>query len=150
MLKANQLKPGLKPHIPDLETRTLRARLILEEAFEFAEAAGLRLCRVHTNDDVTDFILGGKRFNFRAESAYQPDLIGMMDACADLNYVSTGSASACGVDLEEIEEAVQRANMRKFAEGHYFVQGKLKKPPGWVGPEEEIKQTIDIQSEVVS
>ncbi len=91
-----------------------RARLIVSEAAEFLEAA-----------DKSDFV-------------------GMVDALADILYVTYGTAVEMGVDLEPVFAEVQRSNMTKdggadcggkILKGSSFeepdIDGELRKQ-GWV------------------
>lgn len=75
------------PRMPDAKTLLLRARLIVEEAGEFMNAAN------------------------------NEDMVGMCDALADLLYVTYGTAVVMGVDMEPISAEVQRSNMTKDGGG---------------------------------
>jgi len=64
------------------------------------------------------------------------DLLETADAIVDLIYVLCGAAISWGLDIREVWEEVQAANMRKFPDGKpLMVDGKITKPPGWVGPD---------------
>ena len=54
----------------------------------------------------------------------------------DLMYVLVGTTLALGIDLTDIWEAVQKANMAK-AKGAVRQDGKRLKPEGWVAPDVE-------------
>lgn len=72
------------PRFPGAERARLRAALISEEAAEFAEAASAG------------------------------DLVGMVDALADLLYVTYGAALELGVDVDAAFREVHRSNMTKL------------------------------------
>lgn len=72
-----------RPTLTDVETRFLRARLVVEEASEFMEAC-----------NVADMEL-------------------IADSLCDLLVVAFGSANAFGIDLEPLFAEVHRSNMTK-------------------------------------
>lgn len=95
-----------KPTIPDLATRKICAKLILEEALETVAALG--------------FIAGDgfDEWEIRAisleASAFPPNLTEIADGCADLLVVTLGCASRCGIDLEPVFNDVTRSNNSKW------------------------------------
>jgi predicted HAD superfamily Cof-like phosphohydrolase len=94
------------PSMPDEKTTLLRRDLILEEFEELNTA-----------------LIDG-------------NMTEIADGCADLIFVTIGTALHCGIDLPEIWDAVCRANMKKFGEGSYVRDdGKRMKPPGWKHPD---------------
>ena len=139
MQKAGQETPSAVT-IPDADTRVLRAKLILEEALETVTALGVTV-RISDGSDGT---LGrGSVLDFEATD--EPDLEEIVDGCADISVVTVGTLIAFGVDDEPILEEVDRANLRKFAEGSYRREdGKWMKPPGWTKP--DILGVIEAQS----
>lgn len=124
MAKAGQAVP-LRPQIPDEATRLLRARLILEEAFETVEALG-----------VTAYYDGHPiEFNdLTMDANMQPNLREIADGCVDMSVVATGTLSACGLADGPLLEIVDENNLAKFGPGHQIVNGKLIKPPGHQPP----------------
>ena len=115
------------PTTPSEETRLLRARLILEEAFETIEALGV-VCG--TEDSPLRF--GDLRV--AAERTF--DLEGVIDGCCDLKVVTTGTLSACGIPDMPFQDEVDAANLRKFGPGGYRDEfGKWRKPPDFVPPD---------------
>ena len=64
------------------------------------------------------------------------DLPAIADALADLLYVVHGAALEYGIDLDAVVAEVHAANMRKEGGGKR-ADGKILKPPGWVGPDVE-------------
>src|SRR5687767_7963031 len=99
MKKAGQYPPPV-PTIPDVETRRLRAKLILEEAFETIEALGFRM--------------EGTWENYKIVEQSPPNLELIADGCADLSVVNIGTLIACGIDDVELLREVDEANLRKF------------------------------------
>lgn len=105
------------PTMPSLEVRKLRAALMLEEVLETINE-GLGLSAV---------LEGGHKWSFTERSP--GSLIEIADGCADVEVVTTGTASACGIAMQPVFELVMGNNLLKFAPGHYFREdGKLVKP----------------------
>lgn len=93
--------------------RHFRARLMLEELIEFMES---------------------------------DDLIGQVDAMLDLLYFVNGTLVEMGVDPEKPFAMVHAANMRKLwpdGKPRWNAEGKVIKPDGWVGPEDELRHYIE-------
>jgi predicted HAD superfamily Cof-like phosphohydrolase len=125
MRRAGQAVPG-SPGLPGEEVRALRARLILEEAFETVEALGVTAywhgCPVYYS-------------NLNLSANLVPDLDEIVDGCADLSVVAMGTLSACGVKDDGVLRLVDENNLAKFGPGHQVVNGKLVEPPGHVPPD---------------
>lgn len=111
---------------PAIREPELRARLILEEAFETVQG----LLGGHAADLFACHVVIRHPFDHTA----LPDLPSVADGIADLIYVAAGTAVACGVDMHPVLEAVDQANMAK-AGGGLDENGKLKKPEGWLPPD---------------
>lgn len=117
------------------EVRELRANLILEEAFETISALGFDMGFVenpeHEGEGQPETLIylqhNPDKFNFA-------DIV---DGCADLMVVTTGTLCALGVDDEVVLEEVDSANLRKFGPGSYRreTDGKWMKPPDFVEPD---------------
>ena len=91
-----------KPTLTDVQTRFLRARLVVEEATEFMEACNLA------------------------------DMNLIADSLCDLLVVAFGSAVAFGIDLEPLFAEVHRSNMTKTSSkdaGGKIKKGKEYSPP---------------------
>lgn len=85
------------PTIPDLETRKLRAKLILEEALETIKGLGC-IVYLHPSDKSGWIIgedLGGQPYTI--EDGPEPSLKDILDGCEDLKVVTEGTLLACGL-----------------------------------------------------
>jgi predicted HAD superfamily Cof-like phosphohydrolase len=122
---------GKGPHIPSSEVRELRARLILEEALETIKALGFDVFALGPEHDLHVLI-----DNIEFNPNHEPDLIEIADGCADIRVVTTGTLTACGIDDEELQEAVDLNNLAKFGPGGYRRDdGKWIKPPDHKPPD---------------
>lgn len=74
------------------------------------------------------------------------------DALGDLKYFVIGTETLMGVEPENIFNLIHAANMRKVVNGKVLrnEQGKIVKPEGWYGPEEEIRAEIARQTNSAS
>lgn len=113
-----------KPYtVPDLETRKLLAKLVLEEALETVTALGF-------NGRIAHIELGPHDGELNLED--------IIDGACDTIYVATGVLVACGApDIPHLKEVCD-ANDRKFPNGEAVINsetGKYLKPPGWRGPD---------------
>lgn len=106
--------------------RVLRARLVLEEAFEFVESMG---CGV-----VWQLTMPGLSAIQVVDSGGVVDLVAAADALADVIYVAEGSALTMGIPMSDVMREVHRSNMAK-AGGGVDKYGKIQKPAGWVPPD---------------
>lgn len=112
------------PTVPDAATVRLRARLIAEEFCETMAALYPR-----SNWDAIRVLLMGQ---FEGEPS--PDMIGLADGLADLDYVVEGTRQAFGIDGAPIAAEVHRSNMAKPG-GAKDANGKIRKPAGWLPPD---------------
>lgn len=126
----------VRPTMPNLAVRKLRARLMLEECLETINA-GLGL-----SVDLHDGRLGMNDLKIEAvqfSEANGGDLIQVADGCADVEVVTVGTASACGIAHAPCFELVSGNNLMKFAPGHSFREdGKLIKPSNHPNIESEL------------
>lgn len=124
------------PTIPSPEVRALRARLILEEALETIDALG---CEVVSGDQIKHYLITAKALKSGAviiTPTHDPDLTEIVDGCADIMVVTTGTLSACGVKDAVPQRLVDENNLAKFGPGHTIREdGKLIKPPGHKPPD---------------
>jgi len=95
-----------------------------------------------------DFIMEKFRFlteevNEFMEDALKGDMVRATDGLLDTIYVALGALYSMGVPVQECWNAVQKANMAKKP-GMTSRGNKIDaiKPPGWVGPEQEIAAAI--------
>ena len=115
---------------PEEKTRILRAKLILEEALETVSAMGVEV-RTGGEDGV---VIEEETLYYTAPG--DVDLVEVVDGCADISVVTTGTLIAFGVDDEPVLEEVDESNLRKFEPGSYRREdGKWMKPPGWTPPD---------------
>lgn len=129
MQKAGQEVPG-SPIIPDLDTRILRAKLILEEAFETVEALGVDVFL-----DSSSHYINFDKLTFQESVINEPNLVEIVDGCCDVSVVTYGTLVACGVGAQPMIEEVDRHNLAKFGPGGYRREdGKWIKPPNLKPP----------------
>lgn len=122
MIAGEQEVPG-KPVVPSREVRRLRAKLVLEEALELAEALG---CFAE---------VVGKAVTVHA--SLPCDLVRVADGCADLSVVTLGTLSACGIADNGVLSEVDSNNLTKVADSGTIAKdrmGKILKPKGWTRP----------------
>jgi len=115
------------PRVPAADRVRLRAKLITEEYFEFM-------------DSICEFDMCAKLDQVRQDimrsiDDMKPDvdLVEMVDALADIDYVVEGTRLEFGVNGEPIADEVHRTNLAKLG-GGTDESGKRKKPPGWQPP----------------
>jgi predicted HAD superfamily Cof-like phosphohydrolase len=96
-----------KPTIPPEDVLKMRCSTLVEEAAEFAMAAGYIL-DVHASPSMKVPII-----ELRRVPDAVPDLLGMVDALVDSQYFVDGSGVALGVDLEPFFDVVHKTNMNK-------------------------------------
>lgn len=138
MLQADQDVPLVLTK-PRTEILALRARLILEEAFETVAGLGFNVYLRHVEHPVT--------FDQLEIMGHFPgfSFLETVDGCCDLRVVTTGTLSAIGVHDEDVQEIVDAANLRKFGPGSYKDKnGKWIKPPDFVGPEPELRKLLGL------
>lgn len=124
--------PPAAPAEPSADVRILRAKLILEEAFEtIGRGLGVSVRLRDSSQTVTL-----DRLYLRANRPF--NMVETIDGCCDLRYVTTGTLSACGVPDCPFQHAVDWNNLDKFGPGHSLREdGKLIKPPGHQPPDIE-------------
>jgi predicted HAD superfamily Cof-like phosphohydrolase len=119
--------------VPPDDVVRLRARLIIEEAFEVLEAVFARDTLPHDN-------LGSMKKLAKSICATAPvdvDLPALADALGDTDYVVEGTRLAFGIDGSPIADAIHAANMAKLGGGK-DAHGKSVKPKNWVAPNNAI------------
>lgn len=130
MNHTNQPAPST-PAVPSQEVRQLRVKLAFEEFMELAAGLGVEVLangRPLEHYEVT----------YRDTGAF--DWQQVIDGCADVSVINTGTLIACGVPDKKVLEIVDEANLAKFGPGHSFRDdGKLLKPADWVPPAEKLQ-----------
>jgi predicted HAD superfamily Cof-like phosphohydrolase len=111
----------------EMRNAELRAKLILEEALETAEA----LVGTHKA-----MFLARELELPRYKRYMAPSLTEAIDGICDTIVVCYGTAEDIGIDLEPFFDEVMRANMAKIG-GPLREDGKRLKPPGWTPPDIE-------------
>lgn len=124
MLGCGQKVPD-RPIVPDDKTLILRARLILEKALEYCDAAGIQI----TLDNSDNNLVNINSLVFKPVNEIDP--VAMADALVDIKYVTNGAACAQGLDLEPLEFAVHLNNMTKLDGGYTDEFGKFRKGPNY-------------------
>lgn len=123
MRLAGQATPS-EPTVPDEATRLLRAKLLMEETLETI---------IHGLGVGVDYFRANGTWKFSIVNP--PNMVEIADGVADMIVVATGTALACGIKLEPIQQLVDEANLAKFAPGATRREdGKWQKPPGWRPP----------------
>lgn len=120
---------------PAIRTGELRARLKLEEVFETVEA----LLGTSSAFDVIEDEF--KKWRKLQPKCPQPDLVEAVDGICDTLFVTFGDADALGINIAPYFDLVWQANMTKLT-GPVDEHGKRGKPPGFVPPNEKIRELL--------
>lgn len=108
----------------------LRAKLILEEAFEVARAI--------YGDHPTLLILQTEALALTDRAPVELNLPQLVKELGDVDYVIEGTRISYGVNGLPIAQAIQKSNMAKFGPGSWVREdGKQMKPPDWQPPDIE-------------
>ena len=120
------------PTMPGLPTRILRAKLILEEAIEMVvDGLGVDVVTGTTTQALRDIRRELRKPDAEIFEIHPGSLTEIADGIADLKYVANGTALACGIDMEPVDDEVQRSNLSKFIDGHRRADGKWQKGPSY-------------------
>jgi predicted HAD superfamily Cof-like phosphohydrolase len=127
MMRAFGQEVKSTPEIPDVMSRILRARLMLEEVFETIE----RGLGVSINYEIGDehHVIHFRDLKLRAD--LEPDLVELADGLGDTLVVTYGTGNACGINVPACFEEVHESNMSKTnADGSVTRDsyGKVVKP----------------------
>lgn len=144
MRGARQAVPA-HPTTPAIQDRKLRIRLILEELFETANAAGISIVVDSFRGPVTlnEGRPKGTHVTYTLVEVADCDLVEFVDGLADLSVVVTGSFSAVGVADEPVLTLVDANNLMKFRPGHWIDEhGKLNKPKDHPPVTPELEQLL--------
>lgn len=119
---------GDKPRELTRDRLELRLKLIAEEFLELLDSAGYWL--VGRDESGKPMIA-----RYYGPMGYAPfDMVEVVDALGDLDYVIAGMRLELGVDGAPIAAEIHRTNMAKV-EGPIRADGKKLKPPGWTPPD---------------
>ncbi len=115
-----------KPTVADRERLALWIRLLVEEAFEMAHFAGVKISTsYHSPEDAKELFAG---MGFHVDSDKVPDLIGIADGCADVSVINTGMMALNGIADLPLQEEVDANNQLKLGTGRICpTTGKLLK-----------------------
>lgn len=127
---------------PPKATLLLRARLVLEEAFELVAALGLK---VAFEDGEEPRVIAPKAVTVSVDPDATYDPIETVDALADLVVVVKGSGLQLGLPVDEVVlDEVCPSNMSKLGidgEPIFDVGGKIMKGPGYFVP--NVQRVLD-------
>ena len=129
--------------VPNMKTRMLRAKLLLEECLETINAMGIEVIATETGE----LSMASPPNVLVRESGPVPvDIVKVIDGCTDLNYVSCGTLLSFGVPDVGHQEIVNVANMEKFPKGIAIMDsnGKYQKPEGWQDPYRKHQELLEI------
>lgn len=122
-----------------------------EDVKRFHEAFG------HPVKDIPEMLSpdrAGKRFDWLMEEMgeflYADNITGQADAMIDLIYFALGTLVEMGIRPEPLWNIVQDANMAKLGPDGKPIYGpdnKVKKPDGWVAPDQLLEDEIIRQME---
>lgn len=134
-----------EPTMPDENIRATRVALLLEEVLEFAEESAITV-QIHFQREYLTLL--PKRvplYDLQCEDGCwslmntpnrEPNLVGMIDALADISVVNTGAFVACGVRMTPVLECVDANNLLKIATGRLDEEsGKFIKAPNHPKPD---------------
>lgn len=137
MRLAGQSVPS-SPCIPDEQTRILRAKLMFEEVMETIRALGVSVYWNMPSREELDAEGGAEHFVGVCVSAEQcklsfdlqgeVDLVEVVDGCADVAVVTTGTLVTCGIADFDVQNTVNFNNLAKFGPGGYRADGTPEKP----------------------
>lgn len=129
-----QRVPG-SPEMPSPADRLTRARLIIEEALEYCEAAGIAVTFGDQAIALHDLSFEHNCFERGAENA-KPNFVEMADALADLSVVTHGGLASMGLPDVLLLEEVDDNNIQKIRNGHLDpTTGKFLKHPNHRPPD---------------
>lgn len=98
------------PDIPDEEVQILRIRLMVEELLGSTKISGYPDAKT---PEYNPWGLINDKSDELVQSILNDDLVGIADGIADVLYVVIGTASAYGIDIQEVFDEVHRSNLSK-------------------------------------
>ena len=130
--------------VPNEQTRLFRAKLLMEEVLETLNAMGVSVSALNISRNLS---MENLSFNVpRDDQEIKVDLLGVIDGCCDVNYVSVGILTSFGVPDAIHQSVVDLANMKKFPNQTMpeIKNGKYQKPPGWKDPRVMHMEKMDL------
>lgn len=131
--------PPTTPTVPSDAQLLARCKLLLEEALEFVEAAGVKISLVELGNSEWKIDVEEKtiRFNdLRFAKVEKADLIGMADGLADTMVICAGGLAICGIADMPLLREVDNNNLLKISTGHFDKdRGKFIKAPNHPKPD---------------
>jgi predicted HAD superfamily Cof-like phosphohydrolase len=129
------------PHVPPHHRIRLRMKLFFEEAFEWVDATYNMHPTLDTHSEAHQLIIDlhdAQRiiYHFCETAPIKVHLPKSADAMGDIDYIVEGSRQEYGIDGIPVLLEIQRANMAKVG-GAMRHDGKVLKPAGWIGPDQE-------------
>lgn len=122
------------------EVRILRAKLMHEEVMETINGGLGVSIHVELGGNLGTVRLSPENCRFVIDGKF--DLTEIIDGCADVAVVTTGTLTACGIPDEPFQEEVDNNNLAKFGPGgHRREDGKWIKPPNHQPP--RIKELLE-------
>jgi predicted HAD superfamily Cof-like phosphohydrolase len=116
------------PTIPGDDVVRLRARVIIEEAFEALESM------FDTDWQARLATIKDTAKEMCAKAGVDVDAVALADALGDTDYVVEGTRLAFGIDGTPVAAEIHRSNMAKVG-GVKDKHGKIQKPAGWTPPD---------------
>jgi predicted HAD superfamily Cof-like phosphohydrolase len=125
-----------KPAVPTRKERELRAKLILEEAFETCVALGVSVSIRDCDLEMVskDGVINDAFFDY--DGSYECNMIEAADGCCDIMVVTLGTLSCLGAGDVHLMNEVLDKNDEKMT-GPIREDGKRLKPEGWTPPDIE-------------
>ena len=129
-----------KPTVPSSDDIYLRVQLTLEELTEFIFAAfdGQISKSTELNDALQHLAFAANRIQEAKDNGIaldSPDMLGMLDALTDIEYVNLGAFATFGFDGEEAFRRVHESNMSKVMPSGKVIKnenGKVLKPDTFI------------------
>jgi predicted HAD superfamily Cof-like phosphohydrolase len=115
-------------------------KLTHEQLDEWAKVLGFRMNLIEEEFDELDYEIS-EIFEDEMGTRTPPNIGNIAGEIVDAIYVLAGTATALGIDLEPVWDAIHKANMDKIPNG----QEKPIKPEGWTPP--NIRKIIAEQRE---
>lgn len=128
MLLGEQDPPRSVTYLSE-EQRLLRAKLQLEETLELLSALNVGLVLKEPAEKGAHLTFDDLDYCVYPE---QMDLIEVIDACVDIQVISTGTMVSMGIPDYHVVEGVDANNLTKVEDGVIRDEfGKILKPPGY-------------------